>query len=87
MEISERCFEETIEYSLLSDVSAISSPRVAGVREALPPYGEFVRAAIRSALPEDYDRRFASSRGMPLISYSRPSPRNGRRFKEHHGAA
>jgi hypothetical protein len=86
MEISERSFEETIEYILLPEASADSSPRVAGVREVLPPYGEYGPGGYLKRLREDYDRSLCLISRDVVDFILATQPKEWQRLKEHHGA-
>ena len=55
-QVSERSFEEAIEYGLLQDGPDASLGDAPVVRETPAPYGDGVPGGYRKRSPQDYDR-------------------------------
>jgi type I restriction enzyme R subunit len=95
-QISERAFEDAIEYGLLQDgpdlpadasVKAGARAAATAVRETPPPYGETPPGGYRKRRPEDYDRTLCLLPRDVVDFVLATQPKEWQKLTQHHGAA
>jgi type I restriction enzyme R subunit len=85
-EVSERSFEDAIEFGLLQH-GPDGAPKVTGFREAPSPYGVASSGGYRRRLSDDYDRvlRLLPRDAVDFVLATQP--KEWQRLSQHHGTA
>ena len=86
-EISERAFEDAIEYALLSNGLGAQPDHWVPVKEASPANtNKPVPGGYRRRLPENYDRRLCLISADVVDFHVATQPKEWAKLKQHHGA-
>lgn len=86
-EISERSFEEEIERTLLQYGPDAYPGDPTAVREAAPPYGDYVPGGYLKRRPDDYDRTLCLLPRDVVDFVIATQPKEWQRLQQHYGAA
>jgi type I restriction enzyme, R subunit len=87
-DISERSFEEAIEYELLQGGLAAGGDGGSGFGEAvMPSWGDMPSGGYLKRTPDDYDRDLGLLPGDVIGFVLATQPKERARLKQHHGAA
>ncbi len=86
LEVSERSFEDAIEYGLLQDGPDASPGDAPVVRETPAPYGDGVPGGYRKRSPQEYDRTLCLIPKDTFDFVLATQPKEWQRLKQHHGA-
>jgi type I restriction enzyme R subunit len=85
-EISERSFEEAIEYALLQYGPDACPGESMAVRETPPPYGDTPPGGYRKRQPEDYDRTLCLLPRDVVDFVLATQPKEWKKLEQHHGS-
>ena len=87
-DVSERSFEEAIEYGLLQSGLGAYAERATGLSEpAAAPWGDMPSGGYLKRLPDDYDRALCLLPQDVIDFVLATQPKEWTRLKQHHGAA
>jgi type I restriction enzyme R subunit len=86
-EISERSFDEAIEFGLLRRGPDACPGEAPTIRETSPPYGETPPGGYRKRKPQDYDRTLCLLPRDVVDFVLATQPKEWKRLEQHHGAA
>ncbi|MBK7782459.1 MAG: putative DNA binding domain-containing protein [Ardenticatenia bacterium] len=89
VEISERAFEEAIEWGLLQygPDASVSPGAEPAIGETLRPYGDTAPGGYRKRRPEDYDRALCLLPRDVVDFVLATQPKEWKKLEQHHGAA